>query len=1178
VSDPESSTRKSLIALAAEHGMLERGDAEEVSEQLAQRAPGQSEADWLCASGILTPAQVAELSALPGLSGPRPDAFGPVPEIPGYEIIAPLGHGGMGVVYKARQLRPKRIVAIKLMVGGLLAKRSERLRFEREAQAVADLKHPGIVTIYDFGEASGHLYMGMEYVDGLPLTAYLQTHELPLRSKVALMQRICEAVAHAHQHGVIHRDLKPANILVTDAGQPKVLDFGLAKLSETSGAAPLTLTGQDQMLGTVPYMAPEQTHGRGTEADVRTDVFSLGVVFYQMLAGRLPHGDEDTSPLEVMRRVREEAPRRPSTVVRDIAGDVETIVLKALAKDKQRRYQSVDALAADLGRFLADEPIEARRASLAYQLRKFLVRHRWRLLPVAAALLAVCVMAVWSFVRVADERDTARAAQTLAEQRLKESEDALAVTNLFHMLTPPEESDTGDHFRNLDHIERFLAENAANAHLHQVEQRRAAGRQALAARIRTDLQTNDLTELVRMCAETPSRIDVIRGIDSVAGEAAAGAADESTVEVRLLDRVQKRLRRSLLVPAPVGRAQFMRDAVATLLVIDPNDAEGLAARAARRAVWSNMTPLISENFDAYADDEDPPGWDGTYGDEVARVQGDARELFIHSKYGNAGAIRRPMKLDDNVHAIWGRADFRFLPSGNTPLSGGLRIDAAAERFQCAIVCMDGEFAYEMLADGAPRVQHLGVQVVPGRRYRLELRCYPKRGTFDALLDGRFVVEEARMQNPAQPLSVFELKSNHGTRVFADNVELRTSTVPIGRSIGELRPIITQNGIRLRPVRILPIELDFILGADVDGDGQVEMVSGSREPKKAGTLTFYRVTGAGYDREKLGEIRVSEEGALRAVGMVDDCLVVSGLKRLDKTDPDKPVHVGAMQVLRIDKTFSADTVLKIEGEDIYRCEYAPMRFGNGRTGFVLGWGCYRRKCDIFERVVEEGQVSYERRGSVAYPASKEQSDVMSVQTLDIDNDGDDDIFVGLAYWSAFGPILIAMDGTTPQKVTPLTGRIGVTHTVTCRFDTGMSYLVAMSKAGRLTDGTAIPGHGLRVWRIVDGHPELLQFLPGTPYSIASGELDGCEVIVVSTHEPAEQGGEGDITDAVITAYGLTDDHLVPLWRVRFSGAGTDEDGVIVTITDLDGDGRNELLTRIPGQGTLIFAADERGATR
>ena len=322
----------------------------------------------------------------------------------------------MGVVYEAEQERPRRHVALKLMSSAGLATAAQRRRFEREAQAAADLNHPGVVTIHEFGEVADQPYFSMELVEGEELGTYVVEHELSVRDKLSLMQRVCEAVAYAHQRGVIHRDLKPANILVREDGQHKVLDFGLAKLTElTAGEALGTLTMDGQVLGTVPYMAPEQTLGQQGEIDVRTDVYALGVILYEVITDALPYDLQTADVLEAMRRIREQEPRRPSTIARAVDDEVETILLKALAKEKERRYQSADALAADIGHYLAGEAIEAKRASAVYQLWKLAHRYRAVLIPVAVALATVLAVAVVAFIRIRSERDRAVVAERDAQ-------------------------------------------------------------------------------------------------------------------------------------------------------------------------------------------------------------------------------------------------------------------------------------------------------------------------------------------------------------------------------------------------------------------------------------------------------------------------------------------------------------------------------------------------------------------------------------------------------------------------------------------------------------------------------------------------------------------------------------------------------------------------------------------
>ena len=414
-----------VLRLAAERGLLSKDEARRWAAEL--KAAGEAVGpEWLAERGVLTARQVEELRQAAVLAGmptdpaAAGDAPSPlerhVPQIPGYRITKVLGSGGMGVVYRAWQEHPRREVALKVLRARGVMADADRLRLEREAQAAADLSHPGIVTVYEFGETQEQAYFSMELVDGMPLHHYVAQEDLPVRAALRLMQRICEAVAYAHQRGVIHRDLKPANIMVDDRGEPKLLDFGLARLSAAHDAETMrALTLQGQVLGTIPYMAPEQTVGQPGEVDVRSDVYALGVILYEILTGQLPHDLGNAHPLEAMRRIREEPPRRPTTLSRDVGSELETIILKALEKEKDRRYQSADALGADIGRFLAGEPIEAKRASAIYQIRKLAWRHRGKLIPALVIVLAGMAAAVYVHIRT--RADRARALQALAETR-----------------------------------------------------------------------------------------------------------------------------------------------------------------------------------------------------------------------------------------------------------------------------------------------------------------------------------------------------------------------------------------------------------------------------------------------------------------------------------------------------------------------------------------------------------------------------------------------------------------------------------------------------------------------------------------------------------------------------------------------------------------------------------------
>ncbi len=318
----------------------------------------------------------------------KPDAqrFGP------FRILGILGEGGMGTVYLAEQDSPRRTVALKVIRSAAASENLLR-RFEQEAAALARLQHPGIAQIYQAGAVSQdgrrRPYFAMELVRGVPLTRYAHEHALPVRSRIELVIRIADAVQHAHVKGVVHRDLKPANILVDEGGTPKILDFGVARLTDSDIRVTTIQTGIGQLVGTVPYMSPEQVSGDPHAADTRSDVYALGVILFELLTGRLPYDLENRSVPEALRLIQDSTPARLSSVVRTLRGDLDTIVAKALEKDKQRRYQCASDFAADLRRYLASEPILARPPSTLYHLRKFAARNRVLVGATALVFLAL---------------------------------------------------------------------------------------------------------------------------------------------------------------------------------------------------------------------------------------------------------------------------------------------------------------------------------------------------------------------------------------------------------------------------------------------------------------------------------------------------------------------------------------------------------------------------------------------------------------------------------------------------------------------------------------------------------------------------------------------------------------------------------------------------------------------
>ncbi len=339
-----------------------------------------------------------------------------------YQIVRVIAMGGMGIVYEARQAAPQRTVALKLLRRGFRSPAAIR-RFQRESEVLGRLRHVGIAQILEAGvqreEQESLPYFAMEFLlDALPLTTFANARSLDAEQRIELLCRVCEAVEYCHRQGIIHRDLKPANILVTPEGQPKVIDFGVARTHESVQSDPSWHTTGAPMIGSLPYMSPEQVGGDPTRVDGQSDVYALGVVAYELLSGRLPLDVATLPPIETARIIREEDPTRLGEIERRFRGDLETIIATALAKEKEQRYPTAAALAADLGHYLRHEPIQARPTAVWKHLGKFARRNRALVGGAAVAFIGLIIgglAATWQALAAITARD--RAQQALAESQ-----------------------------------------------------------------------------------------------------------------------------------------------------------------------------------------------------------------------------------------------------------------------------------------------------------------------------------------------------------------------------------------------------------------------------------------------------------------------------------------------------------------------------------------------------------------------------------------------------------------------------------------------------------------------------------------------------------------------------------------------------------------------------------------
>ena len=362
-------------------------------------------------------------------SMPEPGKFvtsGIPSEIGRYKILGVIGQGGMGAVYEAMQEAPRRRVALKIIKTGAASEMAMH-RFQFESQTLAKLSHPNIAQIYEAGtwehEGQEVPFFAMEYIPGAQgIVSYVQKHNLSSNERLNLFKKVCDATHHAHQKGVIHRDLKPDNILVDSKGNPKIIDFGVARATDADLAVTTMQTTMGQLIGTLQYMSPEQCDADPEMIDTRSDVYALGVILFQLLSGKLPYNLQKQAIHEAVRVIKEDRPLSMRTINVTLKGDIDTITMKALEKDRTQRYQSAAELGRDVHRFLNSEPILARPLSISYQLRLF--TKKYKRTCAAVVLLAVSIVlgiigTSWGMIEANEQRERVEKRNIVLEDTVK---------------------------------------------------------------------------------------------------------------------------------------------------------------------------------------------------------------------------------------------------------------------------------------------------------------------------------------------------------------------------------------------------------------------------------------------------------------------------------------------------------------------------------------------------------------------------------------------------------------------------------------------------------------------------------------------------------------------------------------------------------------------------------------
>jgi serine/threonine protein kinase len=951
------------------------------------------------------------------------------PLIPGYRIHGELHRGGQGTVYHAMQESTRRDVAIKVLRKAAFPTQRDAGRFQREVQILAQLKHPGIVTIHDSGTTDGQHYFVMDYVAGMRLDDYVAEHQLHPRAILELFAAICDVVNAAHLKGVLHRDLKPSNILVDAQGQPNILDFGLAKLvgDEDGDDAMRQMTVTGQFFGSLPWASPEQAAADPARIDLRTDIYSLGVLLYQMLAGRFPYDVTGSTQAVIDRILAAEPAPLAKAFDHALNRDIETIVRKCLQKDPSRRYETAGELARDVRRYLVGDPIDARRDSTFYVLRKTLWRHR-----IASAVTTVVVflagVGLYLWYQTQLERGQRELLATMTEQ-----------------LWPPRDGSIAENVRTAAQLRAFLdlEQQQASPRRSIIANRLAEEQQALLDKIERSLVLDDMDPLSELFAREPDFEKVLRGLTQVPGGEG------------ILERIAARLALHLPVPLPTGRGQAWLNTLRMLRAIDPDNPRVAEPRRERSALIESLPIRYSDDFSQYAEGERATPWSANDDVERLTVEGAERALLVASTENMTGMS-------------WVE---RALPGRTVHIEVTLRFEQYADRKSQPYVAVSAEErlplwrpTHDWLAAHDKAGDYVNVEIIYDR---LVDRCDVIVFKEDVLNDGEYVLDGeaaavlANWTAPG-PLKSFDLVATQGWEIHLDRIVVRSGDVALTAPYGDPVPLIVHDEIGLRlsgqsaDAGGEPLSAGAFTIGDFDANGRTELVIG--DLKRVGHLHVVEVETEPFSWNTQRTLDLKAAFALTPQHIAPRELGIFGLGYREPYNGEDSVSqsVCGVGVYHVTPGYDLERKFHYKFKSANRGCLTSFRLANGYAGLAAGTYYYRSAVDLFERTARTPEAfsspsaSLELRRTLDIASGSEDvreppglGDVLDLVPFDWDGDGDDDLFAGWGEPDGNGPVLILMDNGSPTIAQPITQQIGLTR-IALLETPAADYLVAATR--------------------------------------------------------------------------------------------------------------------------------------